>query len=102
MMRRCWVGVLALLVVAGAAPDTAALRDASGLDGEIAALLDAGESARAIAARLAGPAGLPKRAVYARVVALRRDRDPAGESGRSPRADGAARLARRSDRGEDR
>jgi 16S rRNA (cytidine1402-2'-O)-methyltransferase len=59
------------LVVAGAPPGAVAA-DAAGLDGAIRAALAAGEGAREIAARLAPGAGLSRRAVYARVLELRR------------------------------
>ena len=61
------------LVVAGA--DPAPTVRPSDLDAEILAAIGAGEPSRAIAARLAQPAGIPRREVYARVLALR-DSDP--------------------------
>ncbi len=56
------------LVIGGAGP--CAARDPAGLDAEIRARLAAGESARDIAGALAGH-GLPRREVYARVLAVR-------------------------------
>jgi len=65
------------LVVSGepapgaAHPGATAGATADDLDARIRALLDAGETPREIAARLAKSAGLAKRAVYARCLALR-------------------------------
>jgi len=63
------------LVVSGeeapAAMAADAAPDAQDLDARIRALLEAGSSPREIAARLAKAAGLPKRDVYARCLALR-------------------------------
>jgi len=58
------------VVVAGA-PEAAATLSQDELDGAIRAALAEGCSAREISDRLAKSAGLPKRAVYARVVALK-------------------------------
>jgi len=58
------------LVVAGAEPPAAP--DPAEVDAAILAGLAAGESARAIAERLARDAGLSRRAVYNRALALRR------------------------------
>jgi 16S rRNA (cytidine1402-2'-O)-methyltransferase len=59
------------LVVEGARAPEAALAGEQ-LDAAIRELADAGHSARAISERLARPAGLAKREIYARAVALKR------------------------------
>ncbi|HXV36991.1 MAG TPA: 16S rRNA (cytidine(1402)-2'-O)-methyltransferase [Myxococcota bacterium] len=64
------------LVVAGASEPRRALAGDE-LEAEIRALSEAGHSARAIAERLARAAGLAKREIYARAVALRRARPDA-------------------------
>jgi 16S rRNA (cytidine1402-2'-O)-methyltransferase len=59
------------LVVAGAPEPRRALA-ADELDAEIRALIETGHSARDIAEQLGRPAGLAKREIYARAVALKR------------------------------
>jgi 16S rRNA (cytidine1402-2'-O)-methyltransferase len=62
-------------LVVGGAPEAAADADAPGdLDSEIRARLAAGETPRDVAAALARARGLPRREVYARVLALREAR----------------------------
>ena len=73
------------LVVAGA--DPAAAARPSDLDAEILAGIGAGEPSRAIAARLARSAGVPRREVYARVLALR-DPDPRDPDQEDPDQEG--------------
>ena len=53
------------------APETAATLSEGELDGAIRAALAEGRGAREISDRLAKSAGLPKRAIYARVLALK-------------------------------
>jgi len=60
------------IVVGGAAPEASLLPE-SDLDAAIRERVAAGESASGIAKELAAPAGLPRREIYARVVALRND-----------------------------
>ena len=60
------------IVVGGAAPEVSLLPE-SDLDAAIRERVAAGESASGIAKELAAPAGLPRREIYARVVALRND-----------------------------
>jgi 16S rRNA (cytidine1402-2'-O)-methyltransferase len=59
------------IVVAGAGPAEPADVAGGELDGEIRAGLRAGESARDLAARLARERSVPRRAAYARVLALK-------------------------------
>jgi len=60
------------IVVGGAAAEEAA-RDLAGLDDAIRERIAGGRSSREIAEELARDTGLPRREVYARVVALRED-----------------------------
>jgi 16S rRNA (cytidine1402-2'-O)-methyltransferase len=60
------------IVVGGASAEEGA-RDVADLDDAIRERIAAGRSSREIAAELARDAGLPRREVYARVVALRED-----------------------------
>jgi 16S rRNA (cytidine1402-2'-O)-methyltransferase len=59
------------VVIGGAPPGGPSPLDEETLDAEIGRLLATGKSAREIAAALAPRAGLPKRQIYARVLALR-------------------------------
>jgi len=63
------------IVVGGASAEEGA-RDVADLDDAIRERIAAGRSSREIAAELARDAGLPRREVYARVVALREDASP--------------------------
>jgi 16S rRNA (cytidine1402-2'-O)-methyltransferase len=58
-------------VVVGGAPAEEGIREVADLDGAIRERLAAGRSSREIADELARDAGLPRREVYARVLALR-------------------------------
>jgi 16S rRNA (cytidine1402-2'-O)-methyltransferase len=62
------------LVVAGAPGDEVTDRDEEALDAEIRRLVAAGKPAREIAAELAPRSKMPKREIYARVVAVREGR----------------------------
>lgn len=61
------------LVVAGAGADAVAAVDDDALDGQIRALLASGSGAREIAAALAPEIARPRREVYSRVVAIRKE-----------------------------
>ncbi len=60
-------------MIGGAPQESVRRATRSALDAEIRRLVAAGEPAREIAAALAARAGLPKRQIYARALAVREE-----------------------------